>query len=219
MPESSDGGGSELATAGRLGGESTGGRAVRENSTSRTKASAGRSRFSFLARSAAASPAFNATVGLGRIPASEPRGLSLQLVLQTLPTMASEAGCGSTPGVQSRREGVRGLGRSDAPRARSDHRSDLASISIRAGAGSELLHLRRSYTRSATDRLDQRAYPRVRIFWGSTAATRSRQSANRWQSRVSLLSRSQPTLPRDGYALRHGSCTVASLPSAGQGQG
>src|SRR2546422_105114 len=72
--------------------------------------------------------------------------LSLQLVLQTLPTMAPEAGCGSTPGVQSRREGVRGLGRSDAPSARSDHRSDLASISIRAGAGSELLHLRRSYT-------------------------------------------------------------------------
>ncbi len=112
--------------------------------TRRTEASARRSRFSFLARSAAASPAFNATVGLGRIPASEPRGLSLQLVLQTLPTMASEAGCGSTPGVQSRREGVRGLGRSDAPSARSDHRSDLASIPIRNGAGSEFLHLRRS---------------------------------------------------------------------------
>ncbi len=55
-------------------------------------------------------------VGVGRIPASESRGISLQLVLRALSALAAALGCGAAVGTQGRRKDVRRLGGSDDSR-------------------------------------------------------------------------------------------------------
>ncbi len=55
-------------------------------------------------------------VGVGRIPASASRGVSLQLVLRALSTLAAAPGCGVAPGTQGRGKDVRGLGGGNDPR-------------------------------------------------------------------------------------------------------
>src|ERR1019366_1231505 len=103
--------GIRLAAAGRLGRRRTGSQVVWE------PVRAGRSGATAVATGLEYHPSATATtsssepaVGVGRIPASASRGVSLQLVLRTLSTLAAALGCGVASGTQGRGKDVRGLG-------------------------------------------------------------------------------------------------------------
>ena len=83
---------------------------------------------------AAASPS-DVAVGLGRVPADSSGRIRLQSLLRALRALAQEAGCGSAPGTQARREGFRRLGGCHDSPTRSGYRRDLASFAVRDGAG------------------------------------------------------------------------------------
>src|SRR5713226_205823 len=114
--------------------------------------------FSRLAFAVAAASPSDVAAGLGRVPADSSGRIWLQSLLRTLPTVAQEAGCSSSPGTPAWREGFRRLGRCHDSGARSGYRRSLASVAVRDGAGREFLHLRGSYPRPAVDRLDQRSH-------------------------------------------------------------
>src|SRR5208282_2028670 len=114
--------------------------------------------FSRLAFSVAAASSSDVAAGLGRVPADSSGRIWLQSLLRTLPTSAQEAGCSSSPGTPTWREGIRGLGRRHDSGARSGYRSSLASVAVRDGAGREFLHLCRSHPGPAVGCLDQRSH-------------------------------------------------------------
>ena len=108
---SGKGGGSRdlLAVAGRLARGGTGSQAVWEPARAgRSGATAVRARLENHSRATATASSSDPAVGVGRIPTSESRGVSLQLVLRALSTLAAPPGCGGV-GTQGRGKDVRGL--------------------------------------------------------------------------------------------------------------
>src|SRR5207237_2732529 len=67
-------------------------------------------------RATAATSPSDPAVCVGRISASPPGGISLQLVLRALSALAAALGCGAAAGTQGRGEDVRGLGGRDDSR-------------------------------------------------------------------------------------------------------
>src|ERR1022692_4811287 len=111
------GGRNRLAVAGRLGRRRTGSQTVWQPARAgRSGATAVTTGLEYHPSATATSSSSDPAVGVGRIPACESRGVSLQLVLRTLSTLAATPGCGAASRTQGRGEDVRGLGGGNHPR-------------------------------------------------------------------------------------------------------